>query len=135
LVKYSLTIFTWLCNYSFFCENFTDLNYHSVLGLRKIWLGDSKKASKILDLLSAVMTDPIQGIGKLEPLKYMEADFWSRRIDLEHRLVYLVTQVASYSYFVPVLVCLAIGGKQKLQFFCRNLRNVKQKLGIFTSSQ
>lgn len=51
---------------------------------------DFQKASKILDLVTAVMQDPFAGIGKPEPLKYMEANIWSRRIDLEHRLVYRV---------------------------------------------
>ena len=51
---------------------------------------DFQKASKILDLVNAVMADPFQGIGKPEPLKYLDADMWSRRIDLEHRLVYRV---------------------------------------------
>ncbi|MEA5602729.1 Txe/YoeB family addiction module toxin [Nostoc sp. UHCC 0252] len=51
---------------------------------------DSQKASKILDLVTAVMQDPFEGIGKPEPLKYMDADIWLRRIDLEHRLVYRV---------------------------------------------
>ncbi len=51
---------------------------------------DFDKASKILDLVTAVMQDPFSGIGKPEPLKYMDADIWSRRIDLEHRLVYRV---------------------------------------------
>ncbi|PLZ10382.1 Txe/YoeB family addiction module toxin [Fischerella thermalis] len=51
---------------------------------------DFQKASKILDLVTAVMQDPFEGIGKPEPLKYLDADIWSRRIDLEHRLVYRV---------------------------------------------
>jgi toxin YoeB len=51
---------------------------------------DNKKAAKILDLVTAVMSDPFTGIGKPEALKYMEGNFWSRRIDLEHRLVYVV---------------------------------------------
>ena len=51
---------------------------------------DFQKASKILDLVTAVMQDPFQGIGKPEPLKYLDADLWSRRIDLERRLVYRV---------------------------------------------
>lgn len=51
---------------------------------------DFQKASKILDLVTAVMQDPFEGIGKPEPLKYFDADTWSRRIDLEHRLVYRV---------------------------------------------
>ncbi|MEH1938045.1 MAG: Txe/YoeB family addiction module toxin [Nostoc sp.] len=51
---------------------------------------DFQKASKILDLVTSVMQDPFKGIGKPETLKYMDADIWSRRIDLEHRLVYRV---------------------------------------------
>lgn len=51
---------------------------------------DPKKAAKILDLVTVVMSDPFTGIGRLEPLKYFEANLWSRRIDLEHRLIYLV---------------------------------------------
>lgn len=51
---------------------------------------DVPKAAKILDLVTAVMHSPFDGIGKPEPLKYVDADIWSRRIDLEHRLVYRV---------------------------------------------
>jgi len=38
------------------------------------------------------MKSPLEGIGKPEPLKFLDSDTWSRRIDLEHRLVYRVTQ-------------------------------------------
>ncbi|OKH50478.1 addiction module toxin YoeB [Calothrix sp. HK-06] len=51
---------------------------------------DFQKASKILDLVTAVMQDPFEGIGKPEPLKYIDPDIWSRRIDLENRLIYQV---------------------------------------------
>ena len=51
---------------------------------------DYKKATKILDLVAAIMSAPFTGIGKPEPLKYMDSDYWSRRIDLEHRLIYIV---------------------------------------------
>jgi toxin YoeB len=51
---------------------------------------DFKKAAKILDLVTAIMTEPFTGVGKPEALKYMEGNFWSRRIDLEHRLIYVV---------------------------------------------
>lgn len=51
---------------------------------------DFQKASKILDLVTVIMQDPFEGIGKLEPLKYLDANIWSRRIDLENRLVYRV---------------------------------------------
>jgi toxin YoeB len=50
------------------------------------------KANKILDLVSDVMANPFQGIGKPEPIKDVDADTWSRRIDLEHRLIYRVRQ-------------------------------------------
>jgi toxin YoeB len=51
---------------------------------------DTAKAHKVLDLVTDVMRNPFAGIGKPEPLKFMDADTWSRRIDLEHRLVYRV---------------------------------------------
>ena len=35
---------------------------------------DPKKAAKILDMVTAVMQDPFKGIGKPEPLKYMDAN-------------------------------------------------------------
>jgi len=37
------------------------------------------------------MRDPFVGIGKPEPLKHRLAGVWSRRLTLEHRIVYLVT--------------------------------------------
>ena len=36
------------------------------------------------------MRTPFQGSGKPEPLKHELAGCWSRRIDLEHRLIYRV---------------------------------------------
>lgn len=58
----------------------------------KWWFkNDQKKAEKILDLVTEVMKNPFQGIGKPEPLQYMEGNIWSRRIDLEHRLVYRIS--------------------------------------------
>lgn len=39
-------------------------------------------------LIHEVARDPLQGIGKPEPLKGCLQGCWSRRIDLEHRLVY-----------------------------------------------
>jgi toxin YoeB len=36
--------------------------------------------------------DPFTGVGKPEPLKYHLPGAWSRRIDDEHRLVYIVTE-------------------------------------------
>ena len=47
---------------------------------------------KITDLLEDLQKNPFEGIGKPEPLKYSLAGSWSRRINLEHRLVYEVIE-------------------------------------------
>ena len=52
---------------------------------------DRRVALHILELAEAVLRDPFTGIGKPEPLKYMLAGCWARRITQEHRLVYKVT--------------------------------------------
>jgi toxin YoeB len=51
---------------------------------------DQRVALRVFDLVEAVLRDPFQGIGKPEPLKYLLAGCWSRRITQEHRLVYRV---------------------------------------------
>ena len=53
---------------------------------------DRKTALRVLELVEAVLRDPFTGIGKPEPLKYVLAGCWSRRITQEHRLVYRVSQ-------------------------------------------
>jgi toxin YoeB len=52
---------------------------------------DRKTALRVLDLIEAIMRDPFDGIGKPEPLKYLAAGTWSRRLTQEHRVVYLVS--------------------------------------------
>jgi toxin YoeB len=52
---------------------------------------DRKTALRILELVEAVLRDPFTGIDRPEPLKYVLAGCWSRRITQEHRLVYRVT--------------------------------------------
>lgn len=51
---------------------------------------DRKLALRAFDLIEAILRDPFNGIGKPEPLKYLTPSAWSRRLTLEHRLVYLV---------------------------------------------
>lgn len=41
-------------------------------------------------MLDDVARDPYRGIGKPEQLRHALAGAWSRRIDEEHRLVYLI---------------------------------------------
>ena len=57
------------------------------------WLKtDRKMLARANKLIEDVRRDPFAGIGKPEPLKYHLAGAWSRRIDDEHRLVYVVTE-------------------------------------------
>ena len=51
---------------------------------------DRKVALRAFALVETIMRDPFSGIGKPETLKYLAAGMWSRRLTLEHRLVYLV---------------------------------------------
>jgi toxin YoeB len=53
---------------------------------------DRKIALRAFDLIEAILRDPFRGIGKPEPLKYLVAGAWSRRLTNEHRIVYLVSQ-------------------------------------------
>ncbi|MEO8218625.1 MAG: Txe/YoeB family addiction module toxin [Acidobacteriota bacterium] len=53
---------------------------------------DRKTALRARDLIEAVLRDPFTGIGKPEPLKYLAAGAWSRRLTQEHRIVYLVSK-------------------------------------------
>jgi len=52
---------------------------------------DRKKLARINLLIKDIVRKLFEGIGKPEPLKYELQGCWSRRIDDEHRLVYLVT--------------------------------------------
>ncbi len=54
----------------------------------RFWVETNRRvALRIIDLVEATMRDPFAGIGKPEPLKYILAGAWSRRITEEHRLV------------------------------------------------
>ena len=59
----------------------------------RYWVkSDRHTAIRILDLVEAVLRDPFEGSGKPEPLRYLLAGCWSRRITQEHRLVYRVSE-------------------------------------------
>lgn len=53
---------------------------------------DRSTLRRINRLLDDVLRDPFDGIGKPEQLRHALAGAWSRRIDEEHRLVYLVDE-------------------------------------------
>ncbi len=55
------------------------------------WVETERRiAKRLLELVKAVLRDPVKGIANPEPLKYLGPDVWSRRITQEHRCVYLV---------------------------------------------
>lgn len=57
------------------------------------WQGNDKKNFKrINQLIKDICRTPFEGIGKPEPLKGNLSGFWSRRIDGEHRIVYVVEE-------------------------------------------
>ena len=52
--------------------------------------GNKVVLKKLLLLLSEISEHPYSGTGKPEALKYNLTGLWSRRINLEHRLIYEV---------------------------------------------
>jgi len=51
---------------------------------------DKKMLNRINQLIKDIQREPFEGIGKPEPLKYHLSEYWSRRINDEHRMVYNV---------------------------------------------
>jgi len=51
---------------------------------------DKRVIDRINELIKAIERDPFKGLGNPEPLKFHLSGFWSRRIDMEHRLVYAI---------------------------------------------
>ncbi|WP_374951799.1 Txe/YoeB family addiction module toxin [Mucilaginibacter sp.] len=51
---------------------------------------DKSTLKKINALVKEIERVPFEGSGKPEPLKHNLAGWWSRRINLEHRIVYKI---------------------------------------------
>jgi len=68
---------------SFNSEAFTDFVEWSTYD-KKIFL-------KISKLIKEIQRNPFEGTGEPEQLKHQYQGCWSRRITLEHRLIYKVT--------------------------------------------
>jgi len=66
---------------------FTDIAWTDYL----YWQSTDKKIlKKINDLLKDIDRNGHEGIGKPEPLKNELSGLWSRRITIEHRLIYKI---------------------------------------------
>lgn len=57
---------------------------------------DKKTLKKINTLIKDISRTPFVGIGSPEPLKHQLSVWWSRRINLEDRLVYKVEGTTIY---------------------------------------
>jgi len=56
------------------------------------WINSDRRiALRIGDLIRDILRNPFEGIGKPEALKHQFQGYWSRRINLEHRLIYKIT--------------------------------------------
>ena len=58
--------------------------------------GNKLIQKKITDILKDIQKHPFEGIAKPEPLKHNLSGSWSRRINLEHRIVYEVIDNVIY---------------------------------------
>lgn len=59
-------------------------------------VNDKKILFRINDLIKDAQRNPFTGLGKPEPLKGNLSGCWSRRINEEHRLVYMVKEDCIY---------------------------------------
>ena len=57
---------------------------------------DRKTLKKINELIKESIRTPFEGTGKPEPLKHDLSGWWSRRINIEHRLFYRVEDDSLY---------------------------------------
>ncbi|MBZ0243209.1 MAG: Txe/YoeB family addiction module toxin [Bacteroidales bacterium] len=55
---------------------------------------DKHTFKRLVKLIEETRRNPYDGIGKPEPLKHQLAGCWSRRINVQHRMIYIVTDVA-----------------------------------------
>ena len=75
--------------------------YHKAWDEYLDWQKEDKKIlKKINSLIEDTLRNPTEGIGRPEPLKHELTGAWSRRIDQEHRLVYMFTETT-----VTILSC------------------------------
>lgn len=60
----------------------------------KYWKKSGQKQiqKRITHLLQSISKTPFEGIGKPEPLKHDWSGMWSRRINIEHRLIYEIKE-------------------------------------------
>ncbi|MCJ8270121.1 MAG: Txe/YoeB family addiction module toxin [Psychrosphaera sp.] len=73
--------------------SFADVAWDDYLYWQKT---DKKLVKRINLLIKEIKRHPFEGLGDPEPLKHNWSGYWSRRINLEHRLIYKVTDNALF---------------------------------------
>ena len=65
---------------------------------------DKKILIRINKLIKEIFRNPFDGIGKPEKLKHVPADYYSRRITGEHRIVYKSGMISyiSFSFVITI---------------------------------
>lgn len=61
--------------------------------------------ARVNALIEDIRRDPHSGIGKPEPLRNELRGYWSRRVTLEHRLVYVVEGRKGVDQQVTIVAC------------------------------
>lgn len=68
------------------------LSKKAIEDIKRLRKENVKLAAKLLDLILDIQRNPFDGIGEPELLKHLEGGWWSRRIDLKHRLIYRIKE-------------------------------------------
>ena len=55
---------------------------------------DKALLRRVHQIIKDIQRSPYEGLGKPEPLKHQLTGWWSRRLNIEHRLIYRVTESA-----------------------------------------
>ena len=70
------------------------------------WIeNDEEIVIKIKNLIKSILREPCKGIGNPEPLKFGLKGFWSRRINIEHRLVYAISGTKGKDQKCTIIQC------------------------------
>ncbi|MDA7760970.1 Txe/YoeB family addiction module toxin [Aquiluna sp.] len=69
--------------------SFTSTGWSDYLWWQKY---DPKVLLRINKRIADTLGNPKSGLGNPKPLRFSDLDAWSRRVNLEHRMVYVVNQ-------------------------------------------
>ena len=84
-----------------YCLKFTsEADYHLETHIKA---GNKQLLKKIYSIFNELKEHPYTGTGKPKPLKGKYKGFWSRRINIKHRLVYIIEETQITVLVISVL--------------------------------